>query len=149
MVFLSDLYHFSFLTAVDENVTSHPCTWHGIVFNSNHSSKYSVMIFIYISLMINDVKHLIMRLFITLYVLFCEVAIQVFFPFLRLFFFFFFLLSLENFLHILHGHLLPGFLFSPEDVFFQSMAYLFIFLTFKEPTFYIFKNLINLFLIGG
>ena len=88
MVFLSDLYHFSFLTAVDENVTSHPCTWHGIVFNSNHSSKYSVMIFIYISLMINDVKHLIMCLFITLYVLFCEVAIQVFFPFLRLFFFF-------------------------------------------------------------
>ena len=94
------------------------------------------MIFIYISLMISDVKHFLMCLFIVLYVLFCEVAIQVFFPFFKAFFFF--LLSLENFLHILDGHLLPGFLFSLKNVFFQSMAYLFIFLTFKEPKFYIF-----------
>lgn len=121
MVFLSNLYHFSFPTAVDENITSHPCTWHGIVFNPNHSNKYSVMIFIYISLMISDVKHFLMCLFIILYVLFCEVAIQVFFPFFKAFFF---LLSLENFLHILDGHLLPGFLFSLKNVFFQSMAYL-------------------------
>ena len=95
----------------------------GIVFNPNRSNKYSVMIFIYISLMINDVKHFLMCLFIILYVLLCEVAIQVFFPFFKAIFFW---LSLENFLYILDGHLLPGFLFFPPKMFSSSLWLIFL-----------------------
>lgn len=135
MVFLSNLYHFSFPTAVDENITSHPCTWHGIVFNPNHSNKYSVMIFIYISLMISDVKHFLMCLFIILYVLFCEVAIQVFFPFFKAFFF---LTEFGEFFAYPGWTSFTRLSFFPKKCFLPVYGLSFIFLTFKEPKFYIF-----------
>ena len=121
-VFLSDLYHCSLVAAMDENVTSHPHTWHGIVFNSNHSNKCSVILFIYISLMINDAKHLFMCLS------FCmSYLVKQLFKSSFHFLIFFFLLSLENSLHILDRHFFnQTFFFIPPDVFFQSMAFYFL-----------------------
>jgi hypothetical protein len=57
-------------------------TWHGQTFNFNHSKRYimNCLIFICVSLMINDTENILCTYFFTLYIFFVEASVQIFSP---------------------------------------------------------------------